>query len=104
MLVTDALARAAKSEDLRTRCEVELAWARVSARSGGLAPSAKAASDAAARSGAAGFLPLELEAKLLEGELAREAGQQQLGDQLATAVFTRAQQAGLGLLAKKAGA
>jgi len=86
----------------RVRCEVQLAYARVSARTGSAARAEELAAAAEAAAGKAGLLPVQLEAQLLQSQLARAAGDAARGAQLASAVRARAQQSGLGLLGKKA--
>ncbi|HEV8630733.1 MAG TPA: tetratricopeptide repeat protein [Thermoanaerobaculia bacterium] len=101
-MVALALERASKSEDLRIRCEVQLAWARVTAGGGGVDAADRLAGETAAAADKAGLVPLRLEALLLQGQLAREAGQEARGTQLVAAVREQAQRSGLGLITKKA--
>jgi tetratricopeptide (TPR) repeat protein len=101
-LVAAAAQRAGSSEDLRVRCEVQLASARVLARAGELQRAEELAAAVAAAAEKAGLVPMQLEAQLLQGQLAREAGQEARGAQLVSAVRAKAQQSGLGLLSKKA--
>jgi len=102
-LVAAALERANASQDLRIRSEVQLAWARVAARSGNVAPAEKVAGEVAMATEKAGLVPVQLEAQLLQAQIAHDSGDEARAFQLLSNLRARAQKSGLGLLTAKAG-
>jgi hypothetical protein len=74
----------------------------VAAGAGEVARADEVAGEVAAAAGKAGLVPVQLEGQLLQGQLARESGQEARGAQLVSDVRARAEQSGLGLLSRKA--